>query len=554
MKDLNEKLKYVLYCRKSSEAEDKQVLSIDSQKRELREVAATNNLKVVKTLWESKSAYKKDREEFNQMVSMLEVGKADSILVYHISRVARNMTDGGIIIDMLKDGIIKEIRTPTEIYSKDSSKEFFLALEFAMAKKSSDDTSLFVKRDIKAKLKKGEYPCFAPRGYLNVDKDGKIAGKQYMFEKQEALAKLGRKLKRIEKDPLLAPLIQELYEMYATGNYPLDQLRDEFYKLGLTGERSKKKLCKQTIRRILTNPMYYGAIRWKEEVMEPEELPEENRHEPIISRELFNKVQEVLGIKSKPNKHNHFYPYSNFIKCDDCGGNITGITAKGRYRYYRCTNCTNKPYVSEKELEKQLNTVMQELTLDDDFLQLALEELNKKNENEIGKRDKFLKQQQITLKRCQSKMDNLVRLKISPDNSEGDLLSDQEFIERKKEILDEKMKIKEKMGDKDQATQNWFDLSVNYVNFFHKLSEKFKTAKPEQKKEMFQFVCYNPTLNSKKLINNDHFQHKYVKRYNHHKSYIITKQFTLDKTKTGSLEPVLNLGRERRDLNPRPSA
>lgn len=97
-----------MYRRKSSDSEVRQILSLDSQKRELMEFAKKEGLKIVGDFQESQSAYKQGREEFAKVVEMIRTKKADGVLVYHISRLARNMTDGGIIIDMLKDEVLQE--------------------------------------------------------------------------------------------------------------------------------------------------------------------------------------------------------------------------------------------------------------------------------------------------------------------------------------------------------------------------------------------------------------------------------------------------------------
>ncbi len=118
MQNKDKKIKYVIYRRKSSDSEDRQILSLDSQKRELMEFAKNEKLKIVGDFEESQSAYKQGRLEFAKVVKMIQDGKADGVLVYHISRLARNMTDGGIIIDMLKDEVLNEVRTPSEVYAK----------------------------------------------------------------------------------------------------------------------------------------------------------------------------------------------------------------------------------------------------------------------------------------------------------------------------------------------------------------------------------------------------------------------------------------------------
>jgi DNA invertase Pin-like site-specific DNA recombinase len=488
-----EDLIFASYCRKSSESEDKQVLSIDSQKRELKGIAGRDRLKVIDTLWESKSAYKIGRIEFAKMIVLFETGKANAILTYHLTRLARNSQDGGRIIYMMDEGLIKEIRTPERVYKNTTDDKFLMQIHFAMAKKSSDDTSDFVKRDIKTKLLKGEYPSSVGIGYLNIDKDGKISGRQYSLEKQIKLAEINRPLKRIEQDPFIAPLIFKLYEECATGQRSLDELTLLAFEWGLVGEKSKKRLSKSTLYSVLTNPLYYGAIRWTGIVHEPEELPEETRHEPIVSRELFERVQEALGLRNRPVGKKRFYTFSNLMICGTCGGNISALTSKGIV-YYRCCNCTGLSYTPENELQGQLEAYADKMTIDEDFYDIALEEINKSNEKELSGRDTIIKQQQRELKQCQMRLDNLLRLKISPNNKNDELLNDSEFIEQKKEILVEMKTIREKMGDTDQQSQNWFNSCIEYFTFNKRLTEKLKTASPKELREVFEFFYYNPVI------------------------------------------------------------
>jgi len=93
---------YFIYCRKSSEAEDRQVLSIDSQTRELEQIAAKLNLPVVEILTESKSAKDPGRPAFNLMMQRLYRGEAAGIICWKLDRLARNPVDGGSIIWAIK--------------------------------------------------------------------------------------------------------------------------------------------------------------------------------------------------------------------------------------------------------------------------------------------------------------------------------------------------------------------------------------------------------------------------------------------------------------------
>ena len=454
---------------------------------------------------------------------------------------------------MMDQGFIKEIRTPEKVYRNTTDDKFLMQIHFAMAKKSSDDTSDFVKRDIKAKLLKGEYPSSVGVGYLNIDKDGKISGKQYSLEKQIKIAEVNRPLKRIEQDPFIAPMISKLYEECATGQYSLRELSDMAFEWGITGRRSNKQLGKSDTRKILTNEFCYGAIKWMGRVYEPEELPEETRHEPIVSQELFERVQEVLGLRNRPIGTKKYYTFSNLIKCEICGGNISGLTVKG-ITYYRCCKCTGLSYTPEIELKEQLDTYAKKMTIDEDFYNIAIEEINKANEKELSGRDAILKQQQRELRDCQTRLDNLLRMKISPNNRNGELLDDEEFIGQKKEILGEMKIIKEKMEDTNQQSQNWFNNCVEYFDFNKRLADKLKTASPRKLREVFEFFYYNPTISSKLLANNEQSPHKFIISINLAKESTITTNFGFNMPKTAPNEAAYDLMRTERDSNPRPPA
>ena len=95
-------MKYIAYYRKSTEAEDRQLLSLDSQEREALSLAEKHNLTITKTFKESMSAKSSGRPLFNEMMKMIQSGKADGIICWKLDRLARNFIDGGLIIDLLQ--------------------------------------------------------------------------------------------------------------------------------------------------------------------------------------------------------------------------------------------------------------------------------------------------------------------------------------------------------------------------------------------------------------------------------------------------------------------
>ncbi len=113
MNDINlQLLRFLVYCRKSSEQEDRQILSLPAQEKELLELAHREKLKIIGIYKESQTAHKIGRPLFNEMIERIEHGEADGVIVWDESRLARNSLDGGKIIYMMDLGQLKAIVKP----------------------------------------------------------------------------------------------------------------------------------------------------------------------------------------------------------------------------------------------------------------------------------------------------------------------------------------------------------------------------------------------------------------------------------------------------------
>ena len=535
-----EKITYFAYIRKSSDREDSQTLSLAAQKREIKEFAAKfPNVRIKAYFEESASAYKAGRPKFNEMLKRIEKGEANGILVYHLTRIARNSFDGGRVIYMMDEGKIREILTPTGTYRNENSDDLLMMqIHFAMAKKSSDDTSKFVKRDIESKLLKGEYPVSAPIGYLNLDKYGTITGRRFDREKQhlieEKLGQDGRKARRIEPDPVLAPVVQELYALYASKNHSIEELTEKSYAMGVRGQRSESRITKSTMLRILTNPMYYGAIRWKDRLLEPADLPAGTRHDPIIDKGLFEQVQEILHDKSRPRKQVHSHAYRGLFFCSECGGRITSELQKGRV-YYRCTKkmgtkCS-QPYIREDVLEEKMEEVVRAHTIPGDFAQWALGVLSENNEDETARRKQILANQRKQVSQLEGQLENLLKMKISPNNLSGEMITDEEYVNQKTTLMKEKSTIQEKVADMEQRGDQWLERCEEFFDFASNCHSNWNTGDQAAKRNIFSLIFgSNGLICGRELV------------LQTEKPFFRTDSSTND------------YWRGRRDSNPRPSA
>ena len=226
--------KYILYARKSTDTEDKQILSIDAQLAELRKFARDNKLVVIDELIEKRTAKSPGRPIFNSMIKRIENNEANGILAWHPDRLARNSIDGGQIIYLLDQTSLNFLRFPVFQFENTSQGKFMLSIMFGQSKYYVDNLSENTKRGLRQKVRRGERPGLAPIGYIN-----------------------DVRTKTIIVDKRRAPIIIEAFELYAKGTSRLEDIAIFLASKGIVTS-SGKQFPKDQIKRLLTNPFYYG--------------------------------------------------------------------------------------------------------------------------------------------------------------------------------------------------------------------------------------------------------------------------------------------------------
>jgi len=305
----NKDVKAVIYARVSSKEQEQEGFSLPHQLKSLKAYAVKQGLEVVREFPESETAKHAGRTAFGEMVGFLmENPSVRIILVEKTDRLYRNFRDYVTIDDLrVEIHLVKEGEILGE-HSK-SHQKFIHGIKVLMAKNYIDNLSEEVKKGHSEKAAQGHYPSIAPIGYRN-DKE------THTLEIHEQEAKA----------------IRRLFTLYATGDYSIKQLRDVAIEAGVVGRRSGRNLSHSQVQRILTNPIYYGAFRWKGRFYP------QGKHEPIITRELFDLVQEKLQERHRSTRPKVLtFTFSGIFTCGYCGCAITAERHKGKYTYYRCT-------------------------------------------------------------------------------------------------------------------------------------------------------------------------------------------------------------------------
>ncbi len=466
------KTKYFLYARKSTEDEERQVMSIEAQLTELAEYAERENIEIAEQFIESKSAKKPGREIFNEMIQKLYESKEPvGILAWHPDRLARNSVDGGQVIYLIDIGKIASLRFPTFWFEPTPQGLFMLQVAFGQSKYYSDNLSENVKRGIRQKLRRGEYPGLAPFGYVN-----------------------NAKTRNIDPDPVKARVVKKAFEEFSTGKHTLESLG---YRLSFWGVVSKtgKPLCKATLQRMLTNKVYLGLIVHNGETYE-------GGFPAIVSRATFEKVQEVLKNRAKPrhSKKRHYFPFTGLLTCGECGAAITAQWAHGNggtYRYYRCTkrlgSCSQR-YLREDLLVEQLKDKISKVALCEDWKEKMLAKVEVWEKENTQSSQSFAQNLEKEIKETEAKLDKLVNAFL--DGS----IEKETYLAKKDELIKTKTDLNKKKSDFGRKGINWIEPLKAWILSAHHAEKLASSNNFDEIKSFAEKIGTNLRLLDRKLI------------------------------------------------------
>jgi len=446
--------KYYIYIRKSTDEEDRQVLSLEAQMTELREFAEREKLEIIETFIEKKTAKIPGREVFNNLLDKIEVGLPHQfgILAWHTDRLSRNSVDGGRLIYLLDTGKLADLKFPTSVFDNSPSGKFFLSIALSNAKYYIDNLSENVRRGNRAKLRQGGWPGQKPFGYI-----------------------YDHRLRNIVPEPREAKIVKKVFAEYATGKHTFQSIAEYFAKL--TKGKVKSNFA---ILHFLCNELYMGVMKWNGEVYE-------GKFQPLITRRLFEKVAEVLREISRPRKtkSKHDFPFVGLFHCS-CGSMITAQWTHGNggtYRYYRCTRkhgaCSEK-YLQENDLKRKIIEKSQAIALPTDWTRElhTMLDIEEKKETKLATVSAEAISKKIFL--IDEKLDKLVSGYL--DN----LIDEDTYRKKKEQFVEQKISLKnEKESLLRKQIVGWIEPAKEYIKT---LCQAEKIASMESLTEISQFV------------------------------------------------------------------
>jgi DNA invertase Pin-like site-specific DNA recombinase len=468
--------RYILYARKSSESEDRQVLSIDSQIKELKDLARSQALEITAVLEESRSAKAPGREVFGRLLAEVARGRVQGILCWKLDRLARNPVDGGALIWAFDEGTLQQIVTPQRTFTNTGNDKFWMSLEFGIAKKYVDDLSDNVKRGIRAKHGQGWRTGLAPLGYLN-----------------------DRATRTIGEDPVRFSLLRKLIDRILAGEPPLRML---FVLNNQWGFRTRqfrriggRPLTESGFYRLLSNPFYYGLIEsgggsWP------------GRHRPLLSKDEFDRIQEILGRPTRPQKERHRFAYTGLIRCGECGLAITAEEKTNRYgsqyTYYHCTKrnaaarCGQRT-IRLEALEAQILDALRRIHIADDYRDWAMKHLRDVASEEASTRQAARQSVESAAQGVEKQLGALTDLRVRG------FIDDADFATKRRELVESRLRLRERLANQHGTTPNWLEPATQAILFASEATNRFKRGNIDERRRILLTVGSNFSIRDKIL-------------------------------------------------------
>ncbi len=286
-----------------------------------------------------------------------------------------------------------------------------------------------------------------------------------------------------------APKVEKLFEMYATGAYTLHSLANWCRENDLVGNLGKP-LVIANIQKNLQNIFYLGLMKWKGEIFE-------GKHEPLISKKLFDKCQEVMSKRGKVQEsHKNDFAFLGLLKCASCGCSITAEKQKG-HNYYRCTKkkglCQEKHYLREEALTEQITSYLQKVSLssqDTEKVLAALDSEQDKAREDAQVEVSILKKQ---LSQIETKLQKLLDVYLA------DALSTEEYAAKKQSLLSQKVSLSEKITDFETRGLSWLEPAREFVKSLN------QAAKLIDKNNLSELPTFLKNIGSNHILRNREF-------------------------------------------------
>jgi DNA invertase Pin-like site-specific DNA recombinase len=471
-------MRYFAYCRKSTESEERQALSIPAQRDEVARIREKYpDIEIIETFEESRTAKAPGRPVFNTMMQRLERGDAEGVIAWHPDRLARNSIDGGLIIYMLDRGTLKDLKFSTYTFENSSQGKFMLQIMFGYSKYYVDNLSENVKRGIRRKLEQGVKPGLPPPGYKNDPVSRTIIPDPERFEQVREMWNLLLSRKRT---------VTEIWRMAD---------REWGFRTRQSARLGGRPLALSSIYKIFSNRFYCGFISHKGAL-------HNGSHSAMVTPGEFEHAQGLIRRQFRTARQKHQFAFTGMMRCGTCGCSVTAELQTNKYgrtyEYYRCTKkrrdfkCPEK-YISRGQLEVQILSFLRAHEFHPAIADwaTALEGQSREDQKQI--REQRAAQIGRQLADGERSLATLTDLRVR------NLIDDSEFVAKRAEILGTAEQLKAQRVSPDGSPEQWLEF-LAVVKAFNEYAPKlFEQADAVMKRRILSLVGSNFSLTDKRL-------------------------------------------------------
>lgn len=454
---------YFSYVRVSTQRQGNLGTSLIEQLAAIERYARRFNLPIVKQYEERETAAKIGRPVFLDMLKALKQGKADGLVIHKIDRSARNLKDWADLGSLIDSGI--EVHFANESLDlKSRGGRLSADIQAVVAADYIRNLREETKKGIYGRLRQGLYPFPARVGYLDAGKGNP---------------------KR--PDPVQAPLVKQAFELYASGNYGLNALVEKMYELGLRN-KNNKKISRNGLVCILKNPFYMGLIKI-------DAIGEMfvGIHSPIISKRLFDEVQDVFAGKLRIKRTKHFFIFRQVVNCRLCSNLLVAERQKGNV-YYRCQTkrCPQKT-IREELIESKLFEIYEHLQLSEEEFELLQKEAITYKRDEPNRIEATRKQLLMELSNIESRLAKLA------DAYMDEVFDRATYFVKKNELILKQQEIKEQLHSLTANNSEIFNEFDEFLELLKSVYLSYKLGSEQEKREMVKITFSNCTAEGKSL-------------------------------------------------------
>lgn len=454
-----------IYCRVSTQLQAEEGISLDAQESICKEALLKDGYEVFETIRdEGKSGGSLKRKGIQEVINSIVNKKINALYVVSSDRLARNTGDDIWIRQLCRenDVILNCLNQPL---AEDNAMSRMVNTVFASFNQMQRDiTSEKVTMTMEAKAILGYFPALAPFGYMNIKNPN------------QAVEKAGQKI--IVKDPERAPLLKKAFELYSTGNFNVFDITDVMYEKGLK-TKNGKKLSYSRMYEILRNRFYIGEVHWGKVHLK------EGKHECLIEKDLFDRVQRLLNTKGLQSCRRRKYQWllSGFLTCYKHGCKYTAEWhLKKKLAYYHCTNRNGcGKYTEMTKMENLVADKFKDLEFSQDFLVALIDKVK----TIFYERRKVFDDKKKNLINQRTAYE--AKRKTAEDKLFSNTISDEDFKRIKNEISTELEGIDNRIINLEKERGLNIDTAQQVLSLTNNLYETFCNADQNLQRQLISF-------------------------------------------------------------------